>query len=284
MSLNDINDNKPTYGTVPAVTVDSGTTKGSRRDVVVGLAAAACFLLGVAAANVIPTQGLRGTALYAKYYNNEDGIDNISVGDVTDGGCVGGPCGAGGASVKPAPATPPVKPVPGVPGVPGVGGDGNVSPPTPPATPATPTPATPAASSCCQVFGACPAGYLSSGNVNANSVCCKDYSHGININSDMPYCPTTPADSPFPNPDWTMGDPIGPITTPKVGPIPTPDTETGLGPIQTGNPNGMFEGGSVFGKSGSPFGSKGFDGGMSFPGMPDSAASTPGGGYKNNGY
>ena len=90
MSLNDINDNKPTYGTVPAVTVDSGTTKGSRRGVVVGLAAAACFLLGVAAANVVPTQGLRGTALYAKYYDNEDGIDNISVGDVPDGGCVGG--------------------------------------------------------------------------------------------------------------------------------------------------------------------------------------------------
>ena len=98
MSLNDINDNKPTYGTVPAA---SGATKGSRRGVVVGLAAAACFLLGVAAANVVPTQGLRGTALYAKYYDNEDGIDNISVGDVPDGGCVGGPCGAGGAYREP---------------------------------------------------------------------------------------------------------------------------------------------------------------------------------------
>ena len=32
------------------------------------------------------------------------------------------------------------------------------------------------------------------------------------------------------------------------------------------------------------FGPNGFDSGMSFPGMPDSAASTPGGGYKNNGY
>ena len=28
----------------------------------------------------------------------------------------------------------------------------------------------------------------------------------------------------------------------------------------------------------------GFDSGMSFPGMPESAASTPGGGYKNEGY
>ena len=32
------------------------------------------------------------------------------------------------------------------------------------------------------------------------------------------------------------------------------------------------------------FGPNGFESGMSFPGMPDSAASTPGGGYKNNGY
>ena len=87
MSLND----KPTYGTEPAVA--SGATKGSRRNLVVGLvrprarksihgafmstesssrarrhrrdvcssqAAAACFALGVAAANVVPTQGLRG--------------------------------------------------------------------------------------------------------------------------------------------------------------------------------------------------------------------------------
>ena len=38
MSLNE--ENKPTYGTVP---VGSGTTKGSRRGVVVALAAAACF-------------------------------------------------------------------------------------------------------------------------------------------------------------------------------------------------------------------------------------------------
>ena len=32
------------------------------------------------------------------------------------------------------------------------------------------------------------------------------------------------------------------------------------------------------------FGPNGFDSGMSFPGMPDSAASTPGGGYKTHGY
>ena len=32
-----LNDNKPTYGTVPAVAVDSAATKGSRRGVVVGL-------------------------------------------------------------------------------------------------------------------------------------------------------------------------------------------------------------------------------------------------------
>ena len=42
MSLNE--KSKPTYGTAPAV--DSGATKGSRRGVVVGLAAAACFTLG----------------------------------------------------------------------------------------------------------------------------------------------------------------------------------------------------------------------------------------------
>ena len=88
----------------------------------------------------------------------------------------------------------------------------------------------------------------------------------------MPYCPTT-------------GDGIGPITTPKIGPIPTPHTETGLGPIETGNPNGIFgPSDSVFGPSKSPFGPQGFDSGMSFPGMPDSAETTPGGGYKNNGY
>ena len=127
------------------------------------------------------------------------------------GGCVGGPCGDSGFTTKPAP---PVKPVPGVPGVPGVGGDGNVSPPTPPATPATPTPATPAASNCCQTLGSCPEGYQSSGTVVPNTACCKDLSKGISISSDMPYCPTT-------------GDGIGPITTPKIG------------PIETGNPNGM---------------------------------------------
>ena len=56
-------------------------------------------------------------------------------------------------------------------------------------------------------------------------------------------------------------------------------------PIETGNPNGIFgPSDSVFGPSKSPFGPEGFGGGMSFPGMPDSAASTPGGGYKNNGY
>ena len=102
-----------------------------------------------------------------------------------------------------------------------------------------------------------------------------------------------------------MGDPIGPITPttenlgpivqtgdkpitiggPKIGAIKTPDTQTNLGPIQTGNPNGIFgPSDSVFGPSKSPFGPEGFGGGMSFPGMPDSAASTPGGGYKNNGY
>ena len=37
----------------------------------------------------------------------------------------------------------------------------------------------------------------------------------------MPTCPTTPASDPFPNPNWTMGDPIGPITpqTENLGPI-----------------------------------------------------------------
>ena len=75
----------------------------------------------------------------------------------------------------------------------------------------------------------------------------------------MPYCPTA--------------NPIGPIATPKIG------------PIETGNPNGIFgPSDSVFGPSKSPFGPQGFDSGMSFPGMPDSAASTPGGGYKTHGY
>ena len=152
----------------------------------------------------------------------------------------------------------------GVPGVPGVGGDGNVSPPTPPATPATPTPATPAASNCCQILGMCPTGYQRSGNVNANTVCCKDYSQGININSDMPYCPTTPADSPFPNPDWTMGDGIGPITTPKIG------------PIETGNPNGM---GMDMGNMGMDMGNMGMDMGADTTGMGEHV-----GGYKTHGY
>ena len=324
MSLN----NKPTYGTVPA---DSGATKGSRRNLVVGLvrprarksihgafmstesshrarrhrrdvcfsqAAAACFALGVAAANVVPTQGLRGTALYTKdesiNYDNAGKKNNIVMGNVPPGSVIGL-----GPAVKPAPA---VKPVPGVPGVPGVGGDGNVSPPTPPATPATPTPATPAASNCCQVFGSCPAGYKPSGNVNANSACCKDWSLGISINSGMPTCPTTSANDPFPNPDWTMGDPIGPITPttenlgpivqtgdkpitiggPKIGAIKTPDTQTNLGPIQTGNPNGMFDGESVFGQSGSPFGPNGFDGGMGMGMGMGGPIKTPS--YKNNGY
>ena len=48
MSLNE--ENKPTYGTAPVV--DSGATKGSRRGVVVALAAAACFTLGFAVASV----------------------------------------------------------------------------------------------------------------------------------------------------------------------------------------------------------------------------------------
>jgi hypothetical protein len=258
MSLN----NKPTYGTVPAVVADSGTTKGSRRGVIVALAAAACFLLGVAAANVGPTQGLRGTALYYKdnsiNVDNEGKVNNIKTGDVPAGSVIGL-----GPGVKPAPATPPVKPVPGVPGVPGVGGDGNVSPPTlpaPPATPATPTTGGPTQTDpwCCQTFGMCPTGYQRSGNVNANTVCCKDYSHGISINSDMPYCPTTPANDPFPNPNWTMGDGIGPITTPHE--------ETGLGPIETGNPNGM------------DMGNMGMGMGMGGPG----AIKTPS--YKDEGY
>ena len=50
---------------------------------------------------------------------------------------------------------------------------------------------------------------------------------------------------------------------------------------ETGNPNGIFgPSDSVFGPSKSPFGPQG----MSFPGMPDSAETTPGGGYKNEGY
>ena len=88
-----LNENKHTYGTVPAVEENSGA-KGSRRNLVVGLvrprarksihtvafmsshralrhrrdvcssqAAAACFALGFAVASVGPTQGLRGTAL-----------------------------------------------------------------------------------------------------------------------------------------------------------------------------------------------------------------------------
>lgn len=72
----------------------------------------------------------------------------------------------------------------------------------------------------------------------------------------MPYCPTT-------------GDGIGPITTPKIG------------PIETGNPNG------IFGPSGSVFGPDGFDGGMGmgFPDMPDSAMTTPdAGGVATHGY
>ena len=86
---------------------------------------------------------------------------------------------------------------------------------------------------------------------------------------------TTSASETFPTADASAApaalaaptaNPIGPIATPKIG------------PIETGNPNG------IFGPSGSVFGPDGFDGGMSFPGMPDSAASTPGGGYKTNGY
>ena len=254
-----LNENKPTYGAIEA----PATTKGSRRGVVVGLAAAACFLLGVAAANVVPTQGLRGTALYTKdesiNYDNAGKKNNIVMGNVPPGSVIGL-----GPGVKPAPATPPVKPVPGVPGVPGVGGDGNVSPPTPPAPPATPATPTQTDPWCCQTFGMCPAGYLSSGNVNANSVCCKDYSHGISINSDMPYCPTTPANDPFPNPDWTMGDGIGPITTPKIG------------PIETGNPNGM---GMDMGNMGMDMGNMGMDMGAGTTGMGEHV-----GGYKTHGY
>ena len=228
-------------------------------------AAAACFALGFAAASVGPTQGLRCTALYTKdestTYDNAGKKNNIVMGDVPPGSVVGL-----GPAVKPAPATPPVKPVPGVPGVPGVGGDGNVSPPTPPAppaTPATPTTGGPTQTDpwCCQTFGMCPAGYQRSGNVNANTVCCKDYSHGVSINSDMPYCPTTPADSPFPNPDWTMGDGIGPITTPKIG------------PIETGNPNGM---GMDMGNMGMDMGNMGMDMGR--------GAGEHVGGYKTHGY
>ena len=143
-----------------------------------------------------------------------------------------------------------------------------MSPPTPPATPATPTPATPAASNCCQTLGSCPEGYQSSGTVVPNTACCKDLSQGISISSDMPYCPTT--------------SPFGPIATPTIGSIPTPHTETGLGPIETGNPNGIFgPSDSVFGPSKSPFGPQGFGGrgmGMGGPG----AITTPS--YKNEGY
>ena len=108
-------------------------------------AAAACFALGFCVASVgTSTQGLRGTALYVKdtstVWNNEGKKDNVDVGDVPAGGCVGGGCGDGTApAVKPAPVVkpaPPVKPVAGVAGVPGLGN--NVSPPAPPAKPATP--------------------------------------------------------------------------------------------------------------------------------------------------
>jgi len=91
-----------------------------------------------------------------------------------------------------------------------------------------------------------------------------------------------------------MGDGIGPITTPKIGPIPTPHTET----------NGIFgPSGSPFGPSKSPFGSEGFNSGMGtgFPftggdsiGWGNPAVNTgagmtgPGGehvgGYKTHGY
>ena len=120
-----LNENKPTYGTVPA---DSGATKGSRRGVVVGLvrprarksihgafmstesshrarrhrrdvfasqAAAACFTLGFAVASVGPsaTQGLRGTAFYVKdnsiTVDNEGKDNNIVTGDVPAGSVVG---------------------------------------------------------------------------------------------------------------------------------------------------------------------------------------------------
>ena len=126
----------------------------------------------------------------------------------------------------------------------------------------------------------CPAGYQRSGNVNANTVCCKDYSHGISINSDMPMCPTTPANDPFPNPDWTMGDPIGPITptTENLGPI----VQTGDKPITIGGPTigGIktphTETNGIFGPSGSPFGQGGFNGGKPLmgPGFPFGGEST----------
>ena len=61
-----------------------------------------------------------------------------------------------------------------------------------------------------------------------------------------------------------------------------PHTETNLGPIQTGNPNGIFNGGSVFGKSGSPFGAAGFDGGMGMGMGGPGAIKTPS--YKDEGY
>ena len=88
-------DKKSTYGTADAV--EAPATKGSRRlSLVVGFAAAACFTLGFLVASVGPsaTQGLRGTALYvkdeSKVWSNEGGIDNVDVGDVPAGGCVGG--------------------------------------------------------------------------------------------------------------------------------------------------------------------------------------------------
>ena len=105
------------------------------------------------------------------------------------------------------------------------------------------------------------------GNWDANQICCKDLSKGVSISNDIPTCPTTPANDPFPNPNWTTGDGIGPITTPKIGPIPTPHTET----------NGIFgPSGSVFGQSGSPFGQGGFNGGKPLmgPGFPFGGEST----------
>ena len=73
----------------------------------------------------------------------------------------------------------------------------------------------------------------------------------------MPYCPTA--------------NPIGPIATPKIG------------PIETGNPNGIFgPSDSVFGPSKSPFGPDGFDGGMGMGMGGPGAITTPS--YKNEGY
>ena len=76
----------------------------------------------------------------------------------------------------------------------------------------------------------------------------------------MPYCPTT--------------SPFGPIATPTIGSIPTPHTETGLGPIETGNPNGMGMG---------PGGFPGMGMGPSFPDMPGAGGEHVGG-YKTHGY